>query len=196
MQDEWLQQVSEREERRLHKIIKVTNTADERKDGSVGAKKPHNRGIGDEFIDRVRERRCKLQIPSDSDWDSGAESQPAPRERKSPCIDPNVKVVDGGNVADIKQLPRHIKEFAEFTEKCSGAKQTAPAREIVHRIQVEGAVEQAHSKSAHAPQSTGAAASSSDGESTAWSVVLFGMCVALVAAVAIHWTIKRTMVRL
>lgn len=168
MQEEWLQQVADREERRLHKIIKVTKMAEERRSNNIN--KPHTRGISDEFIDRVRERRTKLQIPSDSDWESGAESQPTSRERKSPKIDPNVKVVDGGNVADIKRLPHHIKEFAEFTEAAETAEQKSQQREIVHCIRVEGA---ADSSAKHPPP---IAPLSSDGESTAPSSACVLFC--------------------
>lgn len=190
MHDEWLQQVADREERRLHKIIKVTKTAYE--ETNAARAPPAKRCLGDEFIDRVKERRTKLQIPSDSDWESGAESQPTPRERKSPKIDPNVMVVDGGNVADIKQLPQHIKEFAEVVtkepvkiEKELDQNQTksqnqppieclSTAREIVHQIRIEGATPP------------------TDGESSAWNFVVFGMCIALAAA-AIYWKLNRSM---
>lgn len=169
MQDEWLQQVAEREERRLHKIIKVTKSAEE---VSGAAGKLFKRGIGDEFLDRVKERRTKLQIPSDSDWESGAESQPTPREKKPDQIDPNIKVLDGANVADIKSLPKHIKEFAEFAE-AAATDNTSQSREILHRIHVEGE---------SVPE---------DGESPAWSLTLVGVCVALAAAIC--WTLSRSM---
>lgn len=193
MHDEWLQQVADREERRLHKIIKVTKTAHE-ETNSVRTQQT-KRGLGDEFLDRVKERRTKLQIPSDSDWESGAESQPTPREQKSPKIDPNVMVVDGGNVADIKQLPRHIKEFAEVVTKEPVRSEEKPdasrqqhqpqpqpnesknaAREIIHQIRVE------------------AATPPTDGESSAWNFVVFGMCIALAAA-AIYWKLNRSVLR-
>lgn len=113
MQDEWLSKVAEREERRLHKIIKVTHSSCEI--DSPAAKSLTNRGLCDEFLDRVKERRTKLQIPSDSDWESGAESQPIKRNDQPTQLNPNVKVIDGGHEADLKKLPKHIQEFAELT---------------------------------------------------------------------------------
>lgn len=132
MQEEWLSKVAEREERRLAKIIKVTHSTE-----VTPTYKSHtNRGLGDEFLERVKERRCKLQMPSDSDWDSGAESQPAKREHVSPHIDPTVKVLDDGCETDIKTLPKHLKEFAEFTttqQQCDAAK--SEPKEIIHKIE-------------------------------------------------------------
>lgn len=143
MQDEWLSKVAEREERRLQKIIKVTHSSSEI--ASPPSKSLTNRGLCDEFLDRVKERRSKLQMPSDSDWESGAESQPIPRNddidaEPSPKIDPTVKVVDDGGVADLQKLPQHLKEFAEFTTKIEQTNQSGPfdmadkPKEIIHKI--------------------------------------------------------------
>lgn len=145
MQDEWLNKVAEREERRLQKIIKLTHSSCELE--SPAAKSLTNRGLCDEFLERVKERRTKLQIPSDSDWESGAESQPIKRSNDQPAqFNPNVKVIDGGHEADLKNLPKHIQEFAELTtEQIVNAnqlkKQTGPfdnadkPKEIIHKIE-------------------------------------------------------------
>lgn len=144
MQEEWLRKVAEREERRLQKVIKVTHGSSEI---SPNYKSLTNRGLSDEFLERVKERRTKLQIPSDSDWDSGAESQPIKREQISPNIDPTVKVIDDGREADIKQLPKHLREFAEFTTKCETSESKSQcdtnatstikteSKEIIHTIE-------------------------------------------------------------
>lgn len=147
MQDEWLNKVAEREERRMQKIIKVTNASEV----TESSKSLTNRGLGDEFMDRVRERRDKLQMPADSDWESGAESQPIKRENPSPKIDPNVKVIEGEQEADLKNLPEHLKEFAAFVAKKqqeeakrSTTKATVTEKssdnhkEIIHKIVLEG----------------------------------------------------------
>lgn len=151
MQDEWLNKVAEREERRMQKIIKISNASEvtETSRSSTG------RGLGDEFMERVRERRDKLQMPADSDWESGAESQPVRRDHPSPQIDPNVKVIEGEQEADLKNLPEHLKEFAEFvakkqqeeaerlakvatTKASTTEKSTETHKEIIHRIVREG----------------------------------------------------------
>lgn len=112
MHDEWLNKVAEREERRLQKIIKITKPGDENAvpDGT------QNISVEHEFLNRVKERRNKLKMPSDSDWESGAESQPTEREVKEKKVDPKIKVIEGERETDLKELPKHIKEFAsDFT---------------------------------------------------------------------------------
>lgn len=122
MHDEWLNKVAEREERRLHKIIKISKSADENGGVEATFSMPicptiKSTDIGNEFLNRVKERRTKLKMPSDSDWESGAESQPEPRKREDVEVDPTIKVLEGCDEADLQKLPDHIKEFAcEFTK--------------------------------------------------------------------------------
>lgn len=113
MHDEWLNKVAEREERRLHKIIKITRPGEESATPEQGTRKAT---VEHEFLNRVKERRTKLKMPSDSDWESGAESQPTEREKKEEKVDPKIKVLQGERETDLKELPKHIKEFAsDFT---------------------------------------------------------------------------------
>lgn len=117
MHDEWLNKVAEREERRLHKIIKISKPSEE-----DGLKRSESQDIGDEFLHRVKERRSKLKMPSDSDWESGAESQPVIRKdetKKTVKIDPTIKVIEGEKEADLKNLPKHLQEFMEFSSSMS-----------------------------------------------------------------------------
>lgn len=171
MQDEWLNKVAEREERRMQKIIKITKATEE-----CNVPKTTVKGISDEFLDRVKERRTKLQIPSDSDWESGAESQPTPCSEKSPNIDPSVKILDGECEADLKKLPKHLKEFAEFTTKNQSTEittettetetKTSNSKEIIHQIERHD-----------------------DGESPAFTYTVFGLCFAIAA---LYWTFYRS----
>ncbi|XP_037907674.1 uncharacterized protein LOC119649465 isoform X18 [Hermetia illucens] len=119
MHDEWLDKVAEREERRLHKIVKISNTSDDiaPEVPSRNMKKAASTtNISDEFLRRVKERRSKLCLPSDSDWESGAESQPAPKREKD-TTPPQVKVIEGQSERDFKNLPPHLREFAEITNQ-------------------------------------------------------------------------------
>lgn len=187
MQDEWLNKVGEREQRRLNKIIKITNSNDDVGDAS---KSQTNRGLCDEFLDRVRERRCKLEIPSESEWESGAESQPQQQERVSPRIDPTVKVLEGEREADLKKLPKHLKEFAKIvatnedgeviestsTTTTTTKMTTTTEKEIIHEI------EQRTDEAGEATSNI--CATTSDGESVVFlpvKLMLFGLCVTIVA---------------
>lgn len=113
MHDEWLNKVAEREERRLQKIIKITRPGEE---NTTPDHHSHKVSVEHEFLNRVKERRDKLKMPSDSDWESGAESQPIERREKEKKVDPKIKVIEGERETDLKELPKHIKEFAsDFT---------------------------------------------------------------------------------
>ncbi|XP_055921683.1 uncharacterized protein LOC129952848 isoform X4 [Eupeodes corollae] len=120
MAEEWLNKVAEREERRLQKIIKISKINQE---AGVPVAPPRRHSaaddIGDEFLRRVKERRSKLHMPSDSDWESGAESQPLPRTdgSRSENEEPPVTVFEGHSTANIKQLPKHLREFAKLTSQ-------------------------------------------------------------------------------
>ncbi|XP_067630942.1 uncharacterized protein CAP isoform X3 [Eurosta solidaginis] len=118
MAEEWLNKVAEREERRLQKIIKISKV-NEAQLGQHGSAPPHHKpDISDEFLKRVHERRTKLAMPADSDWESGAESQPAPPGHASESDAEGgvpVKVIEGKSEADLRQLPRHLREFARFS---------------------------------------------------------------------------------
>ncbi|XP_026834199.1 uncharacterized protein LOC6541201 isoform X9 [Drosophila erecta] len=113
MAEEWMNKVAEREERRQHKIIRISKIEDEHDHSAVD-----KATISDEFLDRVKERRHKLAMPADSDWESGAESQPQPAAHSQPESDvetPPVRILEGQAEASLRQLPRHLREFAKFS---------------------------------------------------------------------------------
>ncbi|XP_017465529.1 PREDICTED: uncharacterized protein LOC108358266 isoform X2 [Rhagoletis zephyria] len=117
MAEEWLSKVAEREERRLQKIIKISKV-NETQQGHQPPVPPNQKtDISDEFLKRVQERRTKLAMPADSDWESGAESQPvaAGHASESDAEVPPVKVLEGKSETDLRQLPRHLREFARFS---------------------------------------------------------------------------------
>lgn len=114
MAEEWMNKVAEREERRHNKIIRISKIEDEPEHATA------ERGtISDEFLDRVKERRHKLSMPADSDWESGAESQPQPNanqsQGESDVEAPPVRILEGQAEANLRQLPRHLREFAKFS---------------------------------------------------------------------------------
>ncbi|XP_017037094.1 uncharacterized protein CAP isoform X14 [Drosophila kikkawai] len=113
MAEEWMNKVAEREERRQHKIIRISKIEDEQDHSAVD-----RATISDEFLDRVKERRHKLSMPADSDWESGAESQPQPHSQSQAESDveaPPVRILEGQAEANLRQLPRHLREFAKFS---------------------------------------------------------------------------------
>ncbi|XP_055373920.1 uncharacterized protein LOC129607174 isoform X4 [Condylostylus longicornis] len=126
MRNEWLNKIAEREDRRMHKVIKITKPSDDLQQSSKISgqnvrKLSDTINIGDEFLRRVKERRTKLNMPADSDWESGAESQPIPSKDQKHFMqsttDYNVKIMENRSEADLKNLPKHLVEFAEFVKK-------------------------------------------------------------------------------
>lgn len=112
MAEEWLNKVAEREKRRLQNIIKISKVHEE----ESSEHKTMQKNLGDEFLNRVMERRSKLSMPADSDWESGAESQPANQAQTSETEDvPPVKILEGEHEANLRSLPRHLREFAKFS---------------------------------------------------------------------------------
>ncbi|XP_061401278.1 uncharacterized protein LOC133337029 [Musca vetustissima] len=112
MAEEWLNKVAEREKRRLQNIIKISKVHEEESSEHRAAQK----NLGDEFLNRVKERRTKLSMPADSDWESGAESHPNNAAQSSETEDvPPVKILEGNHEANLRSLPRHLREFAKFS---------------------------------------------------------------------------------
>uniref|UniRef100_A0A1I8PZJ3 SH3 domain-containing protein n=1 Tax=Stomoxys calcitrans TaxID=35570 RepID=A0A1I8PZJ3_STOCA len=112
MAEEWLNKVAERENRRLQNIIKISKVHEE----ESAEHKAMQKNLGDEFLNRVKERRTKLSMPADSDWESGAESHPANQAQFSESEDgPPVKILEGDHEANLRSLPRHLREFAKFS---------------------------------------------------------------------------------
>ncbi|XP_030557598.1 uncharacterized protein LOC115760414 isoform X4 [Drosophila novamexicana] len=134
MAEEWMNKVAEREERRQHKIIKISKIEDEQQHATE-----QQANISDEFLNRVKERRHKLSMPADSDWESGAESQPAPAKAaaaagsESDAEAPTpVRILEGQAEANLRELPRHLREFAKFSS-CEQLKGDAQSSGQVER---------------------------------------------------------------
>ncbi|XP_075169668.1 cbl-associated protein isoform X13 [Haematobia irritans] len=112
MAEEWLHKVAEREKRRLQNIIKISKVHEE----ESAEHRAMQKNMGDEFLNRVKERREKLSMPADSDWESGAESHPANQAHFSESEEvPPVKILEGEHEANLRSLPRHLREFAKFS---------------------------------------------------------------------------------
>ncbi|XP_065370076.1 serine-rich adhesin for platelets isoform X12 [Calliphora vicina] len=110
MAEEWMNKVAEREERRLQNIIKISKIHEDEESSR------HKANMEEEFLSRVKERRHKLAMPADSDWESGAESQPTTQAQLSEAEDvPPVKFIEGEKEASLRRLPRHLREFAKFS---------------------------------------------------------------------------------
>ncbi|XP_050562511.1 uncharacterized protein LOC118268087 isoform X4 [Spodoptera frugiperda] len=124
MYSEYVSQMAEREERRQHKVIKITNTPSSTNHITVSKSMPAldildakvNNRIEKEFISKARERWDKLGI-KDPETEDERESNNVYKEPK--VIEHKIKVIEGGEEKDVKKLPSHLQEFVRFTAKDS-----------------------------------------------------------------------------
>lgn len=186
MHDEWLDKVAEREERRMQKIIKITRPSDTEVPlppavPCAAGHQPvglHPPNLGNEFLDKVKERRTKLMLPSDSDCESGAESHPEPRHRTPTKLDPALKILEGQTETDVTKLPSHLREFAsEFTkrEEASSTSSNSIRSEVTKKHEDVSRIEE------DVPKESGELSSQRTG--------MFELCVAVAF---VCWTVFRT----
>ncbi|KAH9635472.1 hypothetical protein HF086_015472 [Spodoptera exigua] len=122
MYSEYVSQMAEREVRRQHKVIKITNTPSSTNHITISKSMPAldildtkvNNRIEKEFISKARERWDKLGI-KDPETEDERESNNVYKEPK--VIEHKIKVIEGGQEKDVKKLPSHLQEFVRFTAK-------------------------------------------------------------------------------
>lgn len=119
MHEEWRARIAEREERRFSKVIKMTPIIPEEILPTGQKSHMFESSMEDEFLKRVQQRRQKLHLPADSDWDSGAESNPKECAQPPKVFNIPITMIDGEKtVTDVQKLPKHLQEFAESYVKC------------------------------------------------------------------------------
>lgn len=125
MYSEYVSQMAEREERKQHKVIKITNNPASTNHITISKSMPTldvldgkvNNRIEKEFISRARERWDKLGIKDPETEDERESTNNVYKEPK--VIEHKIKVIEGGEEKDVKKLPSHLQEFVRFTVKDS-----------------------------------------------------------------------------
>lgn len=103
MYDEYVHKVLERQERKSHKVVKISSHENIKRktDGDMSS-------MAKEFIEKARSRLSKFGINLD---ESGTEHED---EEGDSLI--NVKfLIDGKELQDIRKLPKHLQEFLEIS---------------------------------------------------------------------------------
>ncbi|XP_018054837.1 PREDICTED: uncharacterized protein LOC108691559 [Atta colombica] len=103
MYDEYVHKVLERQERKSHKVVKISSHEDIKRkaDGNMSA-------MAKEFIEKARSRLNKFGINLD---ESGTEHED---EDGDALI--NAKfLIDGKELQDIRKLPKHLQEFLKIS---------------------------------------------------------------------------------
>ncbi|KAM3967317.1 LOW QUALITY PROTEIN: cbl-associated protein [Aphomia sociella] len=123
MYSEYVSQMAQRQERKQHKVIKITNSGTELNSKSVSKSMPAldllnskvNNRIEKEFISKARERWNKLGIKDPETEDEREDRNNIYREPK--VIEHKIKVIEGGKETDVQDLPNHLQDFVRFTSK-------------------------------------------------------------------------------
>ncbi|KYN03934.1 hypothetical protein ALC62_05235 [Cyphomyrmex costatus] len=103
MYDEYVHKVLERQERKSHKVVKISQHEDikRKEDGNMSA-------MAKEFIEKARSRLNKFGINLDG---SGTEHED---EEGDALI--NAKfLIDGKELQDVRKLPKHLREFLKIS---------------------------------------------------------------------------------
>lgn len=108
MTAEWLDKIAEREERRLQKIIKISQLKNDAKSNRTAFEQ--NTNIGEEFLKKAKERRRRFCMQSDSDRESGTDA------KGSETDEPSVKITDD-KFKKTRHLPQHLRDFVQITKE-------------------------------------------------------------------------------
>lgn len=122
MYSEYVMQMAQREERKQHKVIKITNTP-AATSSKISKSMPTinrldskvNNRIEKEFILKAQERWDKLGIVDPETEDERDTANNVYKEPK--VIEHKIKVIEGGQEKDVTNLPSHLQEFVRFTVK-------------------------------------------------------------------------------
>ncbi|KAG5885701.1 hypothetical protein JTB14_018154 [Gonioctena quinquepunctata] len=108
MYEEYMDKFAEREERKQHKVIKVTSTKDPNPcSEKAGAKEiVHPVQLEDEFMDKVKQKQKegKLEKVRSLEKDGSVVRE----EEEEPVL-----VIDGEELKEARELPKHLQEFVE-----------------------------------------------------------------------------------
>ncbi|XP_013138712.1 PREDICTED: uncharacterized protein LOC106103477 [Papilio polytes] len=121
MYSEYLNEIAEREERKHHKVIKITKTNVPSNTRLISKSMSAldvldarvNNRIEEEFISKARERWNKLGIRDPESEDERYNKRNVYREPK--VIEHKIKVIEAGEEKDVHNLPNHLQEFVTFT---------------------------------------------------------------------------------
>ena len=121
MHDEWQHKVLERNERKLHRILKITTVSSEyisNVDCHNGERRASELGkyfpIENEFLSKVKERRKRLSLQSDSDLNSSTESLHHQNEE----LNKKQIVKNQQHATQNKEnIPIHLQEFLNYCDE-------------------------------------------------------------------------------
>lgn len=119
MYDEYVHKVLERQERKDHKVVKISSHEDIRK---VDGKSSGMSAMAKEFIEKARSRLSKFGIDLDEGGterekeDEEEEEKEGEEERRADGAVIRAKcLIDGKELQDSRKLPKHLREFLKIS---------------------------------------------------------------------------------
>ncbi|XP_076647520.1 cbl-associated protein isoform X3 [Halictus rubicundus] len=108
MYEEYVHKVLEREERKLHKVVKISTHEDiHRPNGKLGK---NGTNVENEFIEKARNRLNKFGIHLDEGEPEVERDSAAKEEVRKKCL------IDGKELEDARKLPKHLLEFLKMSD--------------------------------------------------------------------------------
>lgn len=114
MHNEWQHKVFERNERKLHKVLKITTVSETTTNKSHSDRATSETAkyipLENEFLTKVKERRKRLSLPIDNDLNSSTESL----HHQNEAINMNTEKT---RTESEHQYPEHLKEFLNYCDE-------------------------------------------------------------------------------
>ncbi|XP_019701056.1 uncharacterized protein LOC105192612 [Harpegnathos saltator] len=118
MYDEYVHKVLERQERKNHKVVKISSHEDIRK---VDGKSSGMSAMAKEFIEKARSRLSKFGINLDESGTEREEDEGEEEERQEDGVVIRAKcLIDGKELEDARKLPKHLREFLKISTMSDG----------------------------------------------------------------------------
>ncbi|KAK4883308.1 hypothetical protein RN001_006627 [Aquatica leii] len=117
MYNEYMQKIADREERKSHKVIKITSSrtaqnSDIENNNNL-CEVTHVSDIENEFMDKVKERMRKYGLKRDDSEESRINLSDR-EDNTEPVL-----VIDGESLKNSKVLPKHLREFVDITRRAA-----------------------------------------------------------------------------
>ncbi|XP_076375466.1 cbl-associated protein isoform X3 [Megalopta genalis] len=108
MYEEYVHKVLEREERKLHKVVKISTHEDIQRSNDKLGKNGTN--VENEFIEKARNRLNKFGIHLDESEPEVENDSETEKQVKKKCL------IDGKEFEDAGKLPKHLQEFLKMSD--------------------------------------------------------------------------------
>ncbi|XP_034187051.2 cbl-associated protein isoform X1 [Osmia lignaria lignaria] len=110
MYDEYVHKVLEREERKQHKVVKISSRQDIQKSNNKLGKSGMC-SVEKEFIEKARNRLNKFGIKLDESESESDGKRDQENIVEAKCL------IDGKELEDARKLPKHLQEFLKMSDK-------------------------------------------------------------------------------